>query len=159
MRTNSKRRKPWGSIVLLSLCAATTFFFLLRREDSPYDFATSAGVFRERSISAYTYHFVWPQSKRDYVRKMEDAYLPIYLMLQGYPETSLTDEMLKSLRNEGRNPMGGPLPSTLTYLMERNMVITTFLGIITVAVGVALLVFRRLKRNGDQATLADEPLS
>ena len=86
-----KRMFPWGRILLYGIFIFFALFFLLKGEDSPYDFSTNAGVFRERGISAYTYYFVWPESKRVSVDKIENAFLPMYMMLKGYPDMSKQD--------------------------------------------------------------------
>lgn len=145
MRTNSNPR-IWTKILLCSLCAAFALFFLLKGEDSPYDFSTTAGLFRVRNVSVYTYYFVWPQSKRDSIGKIEDAYLPMYLWINGYSNYSLPD--LEKLVLDPHVVWNKALPRTLTELMKRNIGIAASIGIITIVLSIVLF-FPRGKKSSD----------
>ena len=134
---NPKHKLLWGRIFIYGVLIFSCLFFLLKGEDSPYDFSTSAGLFRERGVSVYTYYFVWPESKRVSISKTEDAYFPIYLMLNGF--SGLSSKDIDSIKNHTSTLIldGFTVPATLKELMKRNLSIT----VILISIAILLFIF------------------
>lgn len=147
-----KRGAPFFTVrqvtafVLIVCSSFFLFLFLFRGEDSPfnYSFMDSHGqlrVFQEGGISACTYYFRWPRSRRDAVRQGEDGGYALFLLMRGYSEEAANEIAIR------HNPSWlvvdqDKSPTTLGQLMARNLSLATVGALALVAIGILLAVGR-----------------
>jgi hypothetical protein len=142
----------WWCAAGVLACTAFALFFLLKgQDDRPYivniSYVDSSGslhsqIFAQEAISAYTYYFTWPKSRRENLRALENASIGIQLMLRGFGDDAKIDP------EQRRGPEGGfmyrgsqlvadpPLPDTLSELARRNISLAIILGIAALATAI-----------------------
>jgi hypothetical protein len=115
-------------------CAISGAFFLLKGEDSAWFVGGSSGWAGTRGVSAFTYYFVWPESKR--------------------AEASKKDDLASALGSF----VGGPSTPTIGQRVERNIWVAIVLGIASVMLGSAsAIIYFSRDKGGRESSVS--PLS
>src|ERR1035438_1030762 len=117
IRPKSRKSRIFAGLFLI--CVASAAFFLLEGVDSAYLVFGGSGSSGVRGVSAFTYYFIWPQSKHNAADKKYD---------------------LASLLG---NLVGDTPTATLSQRMAQNGRIATALGVTAIILGILSFGFRR----------------